>query len=271
MRRRRTPRSGEKILPPIFPNAGIRAAYRRKLQAIIEEMANSYEHWLRATYRSNPPRMMALDEIPSRELERQLRQLGIRWEKRFEELAPKLAKFFAQKVHLQCDRRLKAMLREGGVTVRLTMTPALRDVLQATVTENVGLIKSIQSQYHTQVQGLVMRSVTEGRDLHQLTRDLQARFGITEDRAKFIALDQSNKATSVIRRERETSVGIETGLWMHSHAGREPRKTHLANDGEPFNLKTGWYDPDPKVRKRIWPGMLVNCRCTWKAVVKGFS
>ena len=88
--------------------------------------------------------------------------------------------------------------------------------------ENVSLIKSIASQFHTQVEGMVMRSVTEGRDLSALTKDLQKRFGVTKDRAAFIALDQNNKATSAIQRERQTALGIEEGIWMHSHAGKVP-------------------------------------------------
>lgn len=263
-------RKGEKLLPAVNPNAGIRALYFRKLTALIKAMSRSYEHWLRASYRANPPKM-ALDALPARELERRLRLLGIQWEQRFATAAPMLARYFAQSAARQSERVLKKILRDAGVTVRLTMTPQLRDIMQATTTENVGLITSIQQQYHTQVQGLVMRSVTEGRDLATLTKELRARYPIAEDRARFIALDQNNKATSVIQRERQVSLGLEEGIWMHSHAGKVPRPTHLANDQKRFSISEGWFDPDPKVRKRIWPGQLPRCRCTWRPIVKGFS
>lgn len=263
-------RKGEKALRSVHPNAGIAIAYRRRIMALVAEMAISYEHWLRAAYRANPPRM-AQDEAPADELRRVLKRMGIQWQKRFDEMGPKLAAHFAQTVGRQSEAALRRILRDGGITVKFKMTPELRDIMKATVAENVSLIKSIGSEYHSQVEGLVMRSVTEGRDLSTLTKELTQRYGITERRAKFIALDQNNKATSAVQRERQVALGLEDGIWMHSHAGREPRPTHLANDQKRFSISEGWFDPDPKVRKRIWPGILPRCRCTWRPVVKGFS
>lgn len=258
-----------KALPPVGPNAGHRVAYSRKLCKLVEEMARSYERWITAAYRSNPP--LAQDEVPARALERLLSTLGLYWRRRFEAMAPKLATWFATSIDKRSTAVLKKVLRDGGLTVKFKMTPELKDVMAAAIAENVSLIKSIPQQYHTEVEGLVMRSVSTGRDLRQLTRDLRKRYPITEKRARLIALDQNNKATSMIQRTRQAEAGIEEGVWMHSHAGKEPRRTHLANDGNTFSIKAGWFDPDPKVRKRIWPGELINCRCTWKPIVEGFS
>jgi uncharacterized protein with gpF-like domain len=149
----------------------------------------------------------------------------------------------------------------------------MRDVLDATIEENVGLIRSIPEQFHTQVQGMVMRSVTAGRDLEQLSRELRERFGVTERRAAFIALDQNNKATAAFDRVRQLEAAGDDAeaIWLHSHAGMEPRPTHLANDGKRFKVSEGWFDPAPEVRRRIWPGELIRCRCRSRLVVKGFS
>lgn len=266
-------RARGQTLRPAFANAGIEAAYRRSMYLLIAEMHRSYVYWLKAQYRETPPRTLAEDAAsPAEELERELKKLGRRWQKKFDEAAPRLAKHFARSVDKQSKSHLRTILREGGWSVKMQpFSPELQDVMNATVAENVGLIKSISSQYHTQVQGLVMRSVTEGRRLDELTKELQKRYGVTRRRAELIALDQNNKATSVINRERQLKVGIQKGVWMHSHAGKEPRRTHLANDGKEFDLQEGWFDPDPKVRKKIWPGQLIRCRCTWKPVVKGFS
>lgn len=263
-------RPGEKVLRPVWPNAGIRAAYALKLHALVDEMATSYRHWLRAAYRANEPKM-AMDAVPARELERELAHLGVRWERRFEDAAPQLAKWFATSATKRSDDALRKILRDAGITVAFTTTPLVRDMLAATVAENVGLIRSIPQQFHTQVQSMVMQSVKAGRDLGQLTEDLHKHFGVAWRRAAFIALDQNNKCTSAMMAARQTDLDIEEGMWLHSHAGKEPRPTHLANDGERFNIKEGWFDPDPKVQRRIWPGQLINCRCTWKPIVKGFS
>lgn len=263
-------KDGKEIkLRAVRANAGLHAAYRRKLLALISEMAHSYAYWLRAQYRQTPPQM-AQDETPAKQLQRELKKLGRRWDKRFDETAPKLARWFAQSTANRSDAALRKILRDGGFSVKFQMTRAMRDVLDATINENVSLIKSIPAHFHTEVEGLVMRSVTAGRDLSFLTRELQHQYGVTRRRAEFIARDQNNKATAGLRRARELDLGITKGVWLHSGGGREPRPTHVRNSGKEFNLNLGW--PDPALKgKRIWPGTEPNCRCTWRPVVQGFS
>lgn len=258
-----------KVLRPVHPNVGIGAAYRRRIDALVDEMANSYRHWLVARYRANPP--IATDALPARDLEKQLSELGRQWAKRFDEAAPKLARWFAQSAERRSRAALDKILRDAGVSVRFQMNAEMRDAYQATLSENVGLIRSIPQQYHTQIEGMVMRSVSAGRDLSDLTSELQARFGVTRRRAALIARDQNNKATAVFVRVRQKQAGITKAMWLHSHGGKEPRKTHLANDGKLYDPSRGWYDPDPKVRRHIWPGELINCRCVSRSVVEGFT
>lgn len=259
-----------KVLRPVHPNAGTAAIYRRRIDALVAEMADSYAYWLKARYRANPP-IAADAALPARDLERQLSELGRQWAKRFDEAAPRLARWFAQSTERRSRAVLDKILRDAGISVKFQMNAEMRDAYQATLSENVGLIKSIPQQYHTQVEGLVMRSVSAGRDLSELTSELQARFGVTKRRAALIARDQNNKATAVFVRVRQKQAGITKAIWLHSHGGKEPRKTHLANDGKTYDVEKGWFDPDPGVRRRIWPGSEINCRCVSRAVVEGFS
>ncbi len=263
-------RRNEKVLRPVHPNAGIAAIYRKKLRALILEMQASYDHFLKAQYRRTPP-AMAQDDSPAKALERELRRLGVQWRKKFEAAAPALAAWFAKSVSRRSDAALRQILKEAGISVEFQMSRAMRDILNATIADNVALIRSIPQEYHTQIQGTVMRSVQAGRDLGTLSKDLQARYGITERRAALIARTQNNMATSAMQHARQTELGIEEAIWMHSHAGVTPRRTHLANDGKRYNVKTGWYDDDPKVRRFIWPSQLINCKCQSKPIVKGFS
>ncbi len=264
-------KAGKKIaLKAVRPNLGIAVAYRKKLRALIAEMSDSYEWWLRAQYRENPP-AMAMDATAAADLEKELRKLGKRWTKRFDEAAPKLAEWFAKASANRSDAALRKILRDAGFSVKFKMTRAMRDILDATVAENVALIKSIPQEFHTQIQGTVMRSVTAGRDLSILSKDLQKRYGISERRAAVIARNQNNMATASMTRARQTEMGITEAIWLHSHGGKTPRKTHLANSGKRYNIVEGWLDPDPNVNRRIWPGELINCRCVSKPVVRGFS
>lgn len=280
---RRRARKNEKVLRPIHPNAGIKAAYRKKLERLINEMADSYRHWLLAAYKRVPP-AMAYDaekgskyqrkietgrRLASKELDEELRDLGRRWERKFDDAAERMAGWFAKSTAERSSAALSNILRRGGWTVEFRMTKAMRDVFGATVSENVSLIKSIPQQFHTQVEGLVMRSVATGRDLATLTDDLEQAFGVTRRRAEFIARDQSNKATAQLTRARYTEMGVTEAIWLHSGGGKTKRPTHVKQSGKRFNLQTGWFDP--AVQRYIQPGELINCRCVPKAIVKGFS
>lgn len=205
---------------------------------------------------------------PAANLQDALDGLGARWTARFEEAAPKLGQWFATTAARRTNAGLQRILRDGGVTVEFQMTPVMRDIFNATVSENVGLIKSIGSQYHSEVQGMVMRSVTAGRDLGGLTKELEGRFDITRRRAAFIARDQNNKSTANFVKVRQTEHNL-MATWLHSAGGKEPRPTHVKNSGKIYDPKTGWYDP--AVKRYIWPGTEINCRCVSRTVVKGFS
>lgn len=270
-RRKLKPKNpNDKILPPVRPNIGIQAAYRRKLDALIEEMADSVDYWLKSSYRNNEPRI-AQDELPASALKAAIRKLTARWTKRFNEAAPKLAEYYATAIEKRSSAALRSILKEAGFTVEFKMTPAMQDIFRATVQSNVELIKSIPAQYLTQVQGSVMRSVQTGRDLGALSKDLQEHFGVTKRRAAFIARSQNNLATASMTRARQTELGITEAIWMHSGGGKHPRPSHLAagKSKTKYDVKVGWYDP--AVGKNIFPGELPNCRCVSRAVVKGFS
>lgn len=252
------------------PNAGIAADYQRRLFVIVDAMARSYVWWLVAQYREAPPRI-AQDETPAKQMTRELNRLGKRWQKQIDDAAPQLAKWFAKSASKRSEGALRKILRDSGMSVKFDPTRVSRDVMDAIVAQNVSLIRSIPEAFHSKVEGVVMRSITTGRDLKQLTRDLQKQFKVERKRAELIAIDQNNKATSAMMRVRQTELGIETGTWMHSNAGKTQRKTHVANNGKTFSIAEGWFDPDPKVRKNIWPGELIHCHCTWRPNIKGFS
>ena len=255
---------------PVRPSAAIEAEYRRKLLKLITEMQRSVIYWTSATYRQNEPRI-AQDELPAIILGRRVRDLSRRWRSRFDDLAQELARFFAKSIAQRSDVALKRSLERGGMSVAFRMTPAMRDVLRAVIQENVSLIRSIPAQYFTQVEGYVARSVQTGRDLKQLSDDLQRNFGVTKRRAHLISRDQNNKATANLQRARQLELGIKQAVWLHSGGGKEPRPSHLkaGRDKVVFDLAKGWWDPSEK--KFILPGELINCRCVSKPVIPGFS
>lgn len=252
----------------VTPNAGIEAAYRRRLDTMIGEMAGSTLYWIRAAYRKDPPRM-AEDASPADVLQSVVSQLAKRWQKKFNTLSDELAVYFADSVEKRSSEQLKRILKDAGWTVPMTLTPAQRDVLDATVNQNVGLIRSIPEKYFTEIEGAVMRSVQTGRDLKQLTDDIEKQTGVTRRRAAFIARDQSNKATAAMSRAKQVEVGITEGVWKHSSAGKTYRPEHVKMNGKTFDLSEGMYD---SVEGRyVLPGELINCRCGWVPKIPGFT
>lgn len=261
-----------KVLRPVRPNAGVEAAYRKRLYAIIEQMATSVTYWLTAAYRAHRPVMagVAMDAVPANELRDAMAKLSRSWQHNFDELSDWLADYFAQDVADRSDAALRAALRKGGFTIgEFTLTRAMRDILNATVHENVGLIRSIPQKYLRDVEGMVMRSVQTGRDLGQLSSDLQTQLGVTKRRAALISRDQNNKCTSALQRARQLEMGIERAVWMHSHAGKRPRPTHVKMDGKTFDIKKGMYDSAEG--EWVFPGTLINCRCTSRAVIPALA
>lgn len=233
-------------------------------------MAKSVQYWIEATYRQNTPGI-AQDETPAEALRKSMKDLSLRWTKRFDEMASKMAGYFAQSVERRTAASLKRIMKDGGWTVEFKMTPAMRDVLDATVNANVSLIKSIPEQYLSQVEGIVMRGVQTGRDLGQVSKDLQERLGITKRRAALISQDQNAKATAAMTRARYVELGLDEAVWAHSGGGREPRPSHLKAGREKtrYKISEGWLDPD--VGEHIQPGELIHCRCVGRPLIKGFS
>ena len=256
---------GGKVLRPVLPNAGIKAAYRKRLMALIDDMQASVVYWLRAKYKQNTP-LIAQDSIPANELQYEMDRLGTQWLDKFDDGAQKLAEWFAQKTKNYTDGSLKAILQEAGIAVQWKMTDTMRDAYQAVIHEQVGLIRSIPRDYLMEVQGLVMRSVQVGRDASYLTDELTKRYGITQRRAELISRDQNNKATSVMNRARQLEIGITEAKWRHSHAGQHPRISHLEADGKIYNIAEGCKIDG----EYIWPGEKINCRCTAKPILPGW-
>lgn len=280
----------DRLLRPVRANAGIEADYRRRLHRLVQMMEKSVKYWVHAAYKGNEPATvtlahddvisvpeslamdaldyaLAMDESAVAALRRVIRALVRRWQRNFNEAADELAKYFSREIATRSDNALRRTLKQGGYSVPFTQTPVMRDALNAVIAENVGLIRSIPREYLRDIEGAVMRAAAAGRDLSQLTADVQRIGGVTRRRATLIARDQTNKATTYMTRARQIDVGIDEGIWRHSHAGKVPRPTHVAQDGKRFSLRDGWRDP--AIDKLIFPGTEINCRCFWTPVIKG--
>lgn len=185
------------------------------------------------------------------------------WSKRLDRLGYTISKRFINRNRATFDKRFMQELKKAGFTVNFQLSPQIEDILEASVKENVGLIKSIGVDYLERVQQQVWSGVASGYDLGQIAKDLSKAYGISDRRAKNIARDQGAKAHAVIERERRKEAGITQAVWLHSHAGKVPRPSHVKANGKVFDIEKGLY------LDGVWtlPGVQINCRCNSASLI----
>jgi uncharacterized protein with gpF-like domain len=151
------------------------------------------------------------------------------------------------------------------------------ETVKADLRKNIMLLEGINRDDFEQVYDAALRSISAGRDLSLLYNVLmQINIeGMTKQRAEEIARLLNNKATALMNRERQGSLGIKQAHWLYSGAPCEvnPRKTtgqdaaHKAANGKQYDVSTGMFLNG----KWTWPGVESGCRCVSKSVIPGFS
>jgi len=253
-----------KTARPVHANKGVEARYRRELDRLIDEMHRSIQYWVEAAYKANPPEI-AMDALPSQVLAKKLDELGKRWIKRFDDMAHKIAERFIDSGKKATDSAMMQSFKDAGWTVQFKPTRAMKDAMNASVIENVKLITSIPRHQMLEINGIVMRGYTSGRDLKYISDELQKRYGMDKRRAALISRDQSNKLNATVTRARREELGLYTAIWLHSHGGKEPRPSHVkaGKDKLVFDIREGALIDG----KRIQPGEEINCRCVSRTVL----
>jgi SPP1 gp7 family putative phage head morphogenesis protein len=261
----------DKVLAPVHAPAGVRVWYECKLRDLLRAMHDSMQVHLAAAWKCNEPTIgfAADDANPSIGLKRALSKWGRAWIRKFDGLSADLAKRFASRNFQATNNSMRQALKDAGFTVAFAPTSKSVEAYQAVIASNVALIKSIPQQYLKDVQASVWDSVMKGGDLATLSKSIQKNYGVGYRRAALIARTENFKAKAVIENVRRQELGLTEAIWMHSSAGKVPRPTHVAMNGKKYELKKGMYDSHEG--EFVFPGQLINCRCTSRAVLEGFN
>lgn len=270
---------GAKILPAIHPNAGLTVWYRQQLDKMLSESYLDATHMLSEAWRTAEPTIgfaqdasgeLVMDtRSPILGVERALKKWSDKWRGKFDKLSDEVARSFTGKAFTMTQTSFQAALKNAGFTVSFAPTKKSLESYRAVVADNVGLIRNLQASYYNRIQQDVWASVRAGADMSTLSKKLQGSYDITTKRAALIARDQNAKAKAVIENTRRKELGIKFAIWQHSSAGKEPRPTHVAMNGKRFDLDEGMWDSDEN--EFVWPGQLINCRCTSRAIIPGLS
>jgi len=259
-------------LKAVRPNVGVEYAYRDALVSLLKQMHASMLVHIAAAWKDATPTIgvLATDDVnPAIQLKRTLNKWGRNWISKFDAMSADLARKFASRNFRATDQSMKAALKSANFTVQFKPTPASVEAYQTVIANNIAQIKSIAPGFLKDVQDSVWSSVMRGGDLATLTKDLQKNYGVSARRSAIIARTENGRAKSLMESVRRKELGIDYAIWLHSAGGRVPRPSHIAMSGKKFEVSKGLYDSE--VKRNVFPGELINCRCVSKAVLEGYN
>jgi uncharacterized protein with gpF-like domain len=153
------------------------------------------------------------------------------------------------------------------------------DTVRADIRECIESLPDIDKRHFAEIYDAALSSFLRGRDIHVLYNALinSGIDGVTKNRARQIALYVDNRATSLMDKERQESLGFKYGVWRSSGApcmvnAKEPNlhdieqaKAHVAADGKLFEIGKGMLLNG----RWTWPGREEGCKCIWTVVMPG--
>ena len=250
--------------------ASIYMEYSDTITALIERMAKDIKKELIKVFEQNVMDA-AMDASITSQGRIVLNALLEKWNKEFSKKAKSSTDKMIRKVERNSATTLGLSLKQisEDVSLKMTLSPEIEEVMKASTLEAANLIKTLPQQYLADVQGQVMRSITTGRGLQDLVPYLNTKYRQNIRKARNVARDQTNKAYNNLQKARLQKLGIQKFEWMHSGAGKEPRKLHQELNGKIFSFDDPPYIGD-MYGQRIYgiPGEMIFCRCKMRPILE---
>lgn len=248
--------------PLNYPTA-IMNRYQTQLQSLSHTMAIDYERRIEKLWYSFGT-TGTQDASLASSVRILLSELNRKWTKIFTDRSRKLANGMVGQVSKYSEKSVNESLKKlsGGLTLKAPVMPAsLQDAVKASITQNVSLIRNIQTQYAQRIESTVLSSIqTGGTGSQQVFEEVKKIDGMTQRRAKIIADDQTRKVNTAMNTARMQSAGVTKYRWIHSGRLEGARELHVDYDGKVFS-----YDDPPIIDERTGerglPGQAINCAC----------
>lgn len=207
-------------------------------------------------------------------------------ESRFQEKISKIDKQLAKilpeeiadkvKVEHMFDRTLwktNKSLQESvkGITVAPDLTPEMRKRIAAEWQDNMKIwIKDFTQEEISKLRKDLQKSVFTGNRYETAAQSIKKSYGVTENKAKFLARQETALLMAKFKETRYQAAGIDQYKWQ-TVAGTKNhpvRPSHKILEGKIFR----WDDPPittppGEAQRRNNPGQDYNCRCFAKPIV----
>lgn len=261
--------TNKRKLKGVEPALAVGMSYNADLQRIVREVSKDVNAQIMPLVRNMAPQYQADSAIATIDtwvdvLTGALRLLSDKWSSpQFRTLANRIAQQFVRSANQVNESRF-----DIGIDV-FTGSQELNDYLAASAYDNTRLIMSIPDQYLTQVESIVMTNVRAGGRPSAIAKSLQEQFGVTKNRAKFIARDQTAKINGDLNSKRQQNVGFEYFQWIDSDDQRvRDRHEDIANKVTAYGKGIYRWDNPPLSSKGvpIIPGQDYQCRCIARPV-----
>lgn len=161
----------------------------------------------------------------------------------------------------QTVRRLEEGFQEGakGFIVTPELTPEMIKMIAEKWSDNLNLyIKNWTLESIQRLRDRVLVNTFKGNRAQNLVGILEHDFGMSENKAKFLARQETALLMSQFREERFKSAGVQKYRWSTSGDSRV-RERHRELNGQVFT----WDNPPiiDELGHRGHPGQDYNCRC----------
>ena len=252
--------------------------YAKKLEALTRRMTDDVSRQIKKLFESPESTEYFGEDASIGSKGRILvNQLNHKYIKLFSQMSKPYAMSMINAVDRNSKTNMHSSLEKltGGMSIKTDfISEQMKDMIAASVAENVILIKSIPEQYLAHVGGAVMRTITQPNQggiaelIEHIDGMLVGRDRFIRNKARNIAYDQTRKMYNRFNAGRMQAVGLNKYEWIHSGAGQQPREFHRdVLNGQIFDLD----DPpiiDEDTGERGIPSQLINCRCTMRPVLE---
>jgi SPP1 gp7 family putative phage head morphogenesis protein len=170
-----------------------------------------------------------------------------------------VARDVGAKVSAHNKEQLNAQFKAGLGFDLLHGEPYIAAQLDLFAADNVRLVRKLSTEAAEELRGIIVRAVRSGADLASVEKQIEARIGVTQNRAALIARDQVGSLNAELTQIRHTNAGVTEYTW--STAGDERvRPGHRALDGTVQKYNEPPVE-DHRTGNRAHPGEAINCRC----------